>query len=111
MTAGLMGAPPEGTVDPLAPEHVAPLVTYLAGPAAAGVNGEVFVVHGGVAAVMDAPKVRSVFRADSADGMWTLDSIASALGPAFTGDGNAAGFACEDTLSLADQTIGFGGTQ
>jgi NAD(P)-dependent dehydrogenase (short-subunit alcohol dehydrogenase family) len=111
MTAGLMGAPPEGTVDPLAPEHVAPLVTYLAGPAAAGVNGEVFVVHGGVAAVMDAPKVRSVFRADSADGMWTLDSVASALGPAFTGDGNAAGFACEDTLSLADQTIGFGGSQ
>ena len=108
MTAGLMGAPPEGAVDPLAPEHVAPLVTYLAGPAATGINGEVFVVHGGVAAVMDPPKVRSVFRADSADGMWTLDSVAAALGPTFTGDGNAAGFACEDTLSLADQTIGFG---
>jgi len=71
----------------------------------------VFVVHGGVAAVMDPPKVRSVFRAGSADGMWTLDSVASALGPAFTGEGNAAGFACEDTLSLADQTIGFGGSQ
>ena len=111
MTAGLMGAPPAGTVDPLAPEHVAPLVTFLAGPAAAGINGEVFVVHGGVAAVMDPPKVRSVFRAGSADGMWTLDSVASALGPAFTGEGNAAGFACEDTLSLADQTIGFGGSQ
>jgi NAD(P)-dependent dehydrogenase (short-subunit alcohol dehydrogenase family) len=110
MTADLMGAPPQGAVDPLAPEHVAPLVTYLAGPAAAGINGEVFVVHGGVAAVMDPPRVRTVFRADSADGMWTLDSVASALGPAFTSDGNAAGFACEDTLSLADQTIGFGGS-
>jgi NAD(P)-dependent dehydrogenase (short-subunit alcohol dehydrogenase family) len=110
MTADLMGAPPQGAVDPLAPEHVAPLVTYLAGPAAAGINGEVFVVHGGVAAVMDPPRVRTKFRADSADGMWTLDSVASALGPAFTSDGNTAGFACEDTLSLADQTIGFGGS-
>jgi len=111
MTAELMGAAPQGAVDPLAPEYVAPLVTYLAGPAAAGINGEVFVVHGGVAAVMDPPRVRTVFRADSADSMWTLDSVAAALGPAFTGDGNAAGFACEDTLSLADQTIGFGGSR
>src|SRR5215472_4041986 len=63
MTADLMGAAPAGGVDPLAPEHVAPLVTYLAGPGAAGINGEVFVVHGGVAAVMDPPKVRTVFRA------------------------------------------------
>jgi 3-oxoacyl-[acyl-carrier protein] reductase len=108
MTADLMGAAPEGAVDPLAPEHVAPLVTYLAGPGAAAINGEVFVVHGGVAAVMDPPRVRTVFRAGDA-GMWTLESVAGALGPAFTGDGSAAGFACEDTLSLASETIGFGG--
>jgi len=111
MTADLMGTAPEGAVDPLAPEHVAPLVTYLAGPAAARINGEVFVVHGGVAAVMDPPRMRAVFHAGSADGMWTLDSVAAAFGPAFTGDGSAAGFACEDTLSLASQTIGFGGWQ
>src|SRR6266513_602027 len=73
MTAELMGPPPEGSVDPLATEHVAPLVVYLAGPAAEAINGEVFVVHGGVAAVMDPPRVRSVFRADTPDGMWTLD--------------------------------------
>ena len=30
MTAELMGAPPEAAVDPLAPEHVAPLVVHLA---------------------------------------------------------------------------------
>ena len=60
MTADLMGAPPERGPDPLAPEHVAPLVTYLASPAAAGINGEVFVVHGGVAAVMEPPRVRAV---------------------------------------------------
>ena len=55
MTADLMGPPPDAAVDPLAPRHVAPLVVYLAGPAAAGINGEVFVVHGGVAAVMEPP--------------------------------------------------------
>jgi len=107
MTADLMGAAPEGT-DPLAPEHVAPLVTYLAGPAGASINGEVFVVHGGVAAVMDPPRVREVFRAGDGQ-MWTPDSVAEAIGPSFGGDGLSAGFACEDTLSLASETIGFGG--
>ena len=114
MTAALMGPAPEAEVDPLAPEHVAPLVTYLASPAAAGINGEVFVVHGGVAAVLDPPRMRAVFHAaeqGSPDGMWTLESVAAALGPAFAGASGpqAAGFACEDTLSLATQTIGFGG--
>ncbi|MDR2988495.1 MAG: SDR family NAD(P)-dependent oxidoreductase [Nocardiopsaceae bacterium] len=106
MTADLMGTPPEGT-DPLAPEHVAPLVTYLAGPGGASINGEVFVVHGGVAAVMDPPRVREVFRAGGR-GMWTLESVANAMGPSFNADGMTAGFACEDTLSLASETIGFG---
>lgn len=113
MTAGLMGSAPDGSVDPLAPQHVAPLVVYLAGPGAAQINGEVFVVHGGVAAVMEPPRVRTVFHASehgSADGMWTLDSVAGALGPEFAGhDGLGAGFACEDTLALADETIGFSG--
>jgi NAD(P)-dependent dehydrogenase (short-subunit alcohol dehydrogenase family) len=104
MTAGLMGAAPGGT-DPLAPEHVAPLVSYLASPAADQINGEVFVVHGGVAAVMEAPKLRTVFRAaehGSATGMWTPDSVAAAL-TGFTGPG----FASEASLVLADETIGF----
>jgi len=110
MTADLMGAPPEAGPDPLAPAHVAPLVTYLAGPAAAGINGEVFVVHGGVAAVMEPPRVRTVFLAHehgSADGMWTLDAVASALAPMSANEPTSAGFACEDTLPLAAETIGF----
>jgi len=102
MTAGLMGPPPDGSVDPPAPEHVAPLVVYLASPAGE-VNGEVFVVHGGVAAVMDPPRIRAVFHADSADGMWTLESVGRAL----SGLSSSAGFACEDTLALATETIGF----
>src|SRR5262249_59534759 len=83
MTAGLMGEPPPG-VDPLDPRHVAPLVVYLASPAAAGINGEVFVVHGGVAAVMEPPSIRATFLAaenGSADGMWTLESVRRGLGP------------------------------
>ena len=113
MTLDLMGPPPAGSADPLAPEHVAPLVVYLCGPAAEAINGEVFVVHGGVAAVMEPPRVRSVFRAaGTEDGMWTLESVAAALGPAFgasAGAAAAAGFACEDTLALATETIGFPG--
>jgi hypothetical protein len=114
MTADLMGEAPAGTADPLAPGHVAPLVVYLAGPAGGGINGEVFVVHGGVAAVLDPPRIRTVFLAGdhgSPDGMWTLDAVASALGPAFPGPSAGgpppAGFACEDTLALATETIGF----
>jgi len=57
---------------------------------------------------MDPPKVRTVFRATNS-GMWTLDSVADAIGPAFGGDGSRAGFACEATLSLASETIGFSG--
>jgi NAD(P)-dependent dehydrogenase (short-subunit alcohol dehydrogenase family) len=114
MTADLMGAPPDAGPDPLAPAHVAPLVTYLAGPAAAGITGEVFVVHGGVAAVMEPPRVRTVFLAHehgSADGMWTLDAVASALAPMSANEPTSAGFACEDTLALAAETIGFPSAQ
>lgn len=108
MTAPLMGAAPDEGPDPLAAEHVAPLVTYLCGPAGDRINGEVFVVHGGVAAVLNPPSVRAVFRADTADGMWSLSAVAAALDPAFPGDGaSGPGFACEETLSLADETIGF----
>src|SRR6516162_6560423 len=107
MTVDLMGPPPvSGEVDPLAPEHVAPLVVYLASPAGEAVNGEVFVVHGGVAAVMEPPRIRATFQAaehGSADGMWTLESVGRAL----AGLSSAAGFMCEDTLSLASETIGF----
>jgi NAD(P)-dependent dehydrogenase (short-subunit alcohol dehydrogenase family) len=110
MTAGLMGAAPDGAVDPLAPEHVAPLVVYLSSPAAAGITGEVFVVHGGVAAVMEPPRIRTVFLAHehgSADGMWSLESVASALAPMAASGAPSPGFASEDSLTLASETIGF----
>jgi NAD(P)-dependent dehydrogenase (short-subunit alcohol dehydrogenase family) len=109
MTADLMGAAPDTGPDPLAPEHVAPLVTYLASPAADKINGEVFVVHGGIVAVMEPPRIRASFQAQehgSADGMWSLEAVASALDGFETG-ATGAGFACEETLALAGETIGF----
>jgi len=113
MTGDLMGAAPADGPDPLDARYVAPLVTYLSSPAAGNINGEVFIVHGGVAAVMAPPAVKSTFLAKdhgSADGMWTLDAIASALAGFETGPAGA-GFLCEDTLALASETIGFGGAQ
>ena len=108
MLAGLVSPPPADGPDPLDPEHVTPLVTYLASPAAERINGEVFVVHGGVAAVMNPPSVRAVFRADTPDGMWTLPAVHDALAGEFAADSpDSPGFACLETLSLAGETIGF----
>jgi hypothetical protein len=39
--------------------------------------------------------------------MWTLEAVHQALSPVFSGEAPPAGFACEDTLSLASETIGF----
>ena len=108
MLDGLVSPPPADGPDPLAPEHVTPLVTYLASPAAERINGEVLVVHGGVAAVLNPPSIRTVFRADSADGMWTLPAIHEALASEFTdSDPASPGFATLETAALADETIGF----
>jgi 3-oxoacyl-[acyl-carrier protein] reductase len=109
MLAGLVSPPPADGPDPLDPEHVTPLVTYLASPAAERINGEVFVVHGGVAAVMNPPSIRAVFRADTPDGMWTLPAVHDALAGAFAdGSPDSPGFACTETMDLASETIGFG---
>jgi hypothetical protein len=108
MLAGLVSPPPADGPDPLAPEHVTPLVTYLASPAAEQVNGEVFVVHGGVAAVLNPPSIRAVFRADTPDGMWTLPAMTQALSAEFAASSpDSPGFAYLETMKLATETIGF----
>jgi hypothetical protein len=59
---------------------------------------------------MAPPSIRQVFRAGehgSADGMWTLGSVADALAGFAAGPGDA-GFACEAANALATETIGFG---
>ena len=98
MTEGVFGPPPAGAPDPLAPEHVAPLVVYLASPPAAGITGQVFVVHGGMVALLAPPRVEKRFDA-SGEG-WTQADLDHALGAHFT-DGPRAGFSCEETIALA----------
>jgi len=109
MTTELLGPAPEDSADPLSPDRVAPLVTYLASPAAERITGEVFVVHGDVAAVLAPPRVRASFQAGeygSTDGTWSVEGLHRALGPLFPDEEPRPGFACEDTLPLAAATFG-----
>jgi NAD(P)-dependent dehydrogenase (short-subunit alcohol dehydrogenase family) len=105
MTAELMGDAPGDEPDPLAPEHVAPLVVYLSGPAAARITGEVFVVHGDVAAVLAPPTVRAEAHSPGG-GSWTPDGLHEAFGPLFPDPEPRPGFVCEATLPLAATTFG-----
>ncbi|MFF9587068.1 SDR family oxidoreductase [Streptomyces achromogenes] len=100
MTEGVFagfGRPEEG-LDPLAPEHVAPLVGYLASPAAAGVNGRLFVVHGGMVAVLDRPRVQVKY--DSERETFTYDELDALLTPHFAGRPEGETFAAAEVLSL-----------
>jgi NAD(P)-dependent dehydrogenase (short-subunit alcohol dehydrogenase family) len=93
MTAKVFGAAPEGP-DPLAPEHVAKFVAYLASPEADGINGQVFVVHGETVMLMSAPSVERRF--DGPEGLTTY----------FAGRDPAKTFACTETVSMLDPASG-----
>jgi len=80
MTESVFGDAPEGQIDPLSPEHVSALVSYLASPAADKVNGQVFVVYGPMVALMAAPVVEQRFDADA---QWTPASLADEMGAYF----------------------------
>jgi 3-oxoacyl-[acyl-carrier protein] reductase len=67
MTADVFGQAPEvadGQIDPLSPEHVVSLVRFLASPAAADVNGQVFIVYGPTVTLVAAPTAERRFHAD-----------------------------------------------
>jgi NAD(P)-dependent dehydrogenase (short-subunit alcohol dehydrogenase family) len=99
MGAGGTGSDPAtAQLDPLAPEHVAPLVAYLASPEADHISGQLFVVHGGMVAVLAAPQVAAKF--DSRQATWTVDELAAALGPYFANRAPLEGFTAAAVLGL-----------
>ncbi|MFJ3902237.1 3-oxoacyl-ACP reductase [Streptomyces sp. NPDC090025] len=85
-------------LDPLSPEHVAPLVGYLASPAAAGVNGQLLVVHGGMVAIVDRPKVAAKF--DTAKDVFTYEELDALLTPHYAERPAGETFAAAEVLGL-----------
>ncbi|HEY2299626.1 MAG TPA: 3-oxoacyl-ACP reductase [Jatrophihabitans sp.] len=96
MTAGVFGAAPAEGGDPLSVDHVAPFVAYLVSPAAGSISGQVFVVHGGMVALLAAPMLEARFDATS----WTPESLDSALGEYFAERDPGRTFAATEVLSL-----------
>ncbi|MCB0894323.1 MAG: 3-oxoacyl-ACP reductase [Nocardioides sp.] len=100
MTAEVFGADQSGLeVDPYSPGHVAPVVAYLASPAAAAITGQVFVVYGGMVALVAPPTVEQRF--DKSGTLWTLEDLDKQLGGWFEDRDPALGFAADSIMRLS----------
>ena len=100
MTEGVFGVEDESgaDVDPLSPAHVAPLVAYLASPAAQRINGQVFVVYGGMVALLAAPVVEQRF--DASGSTWDLDELDKQVGSYFEDRDPSVCFAADSVMRL-----------
>ena len=99
MTAEVFGEDTSGrAVDPYSPEHVAPLVAYLASPAAERITGQVFVVYGGMVAVVAAPGRRAALR--RVRRRLDLDDLDKQLGGFFADRDPSVGFAADSIMRL-----------
>ncbi|GGZ21970.1 3-oxoacyl-ACP reductase [Streptomyces inusitatus] len=90
--------PEPGALDPLSPEHVSPLVGYLASPAASAVNGQLLVVHGGLVAVVERPRVAARF--DTAKEVFTYEELDAVLTPYYAAGPPGVTFAAAEVLGL-----------
>ena len=101
MTADVFGEDQSGqTVDPYSPEHVAPLVAYLASPAASRISGQIFVVYGGMIALVAAPTVEQRFDLAMDADVWDQGRLASDLGAYFADRDPAIGFSADSIMAL-----------
>ncbi|MET9347384.1 3-oxoacyl-ACP reductase [Streptomyces termitum] len=96
--AGFAEPAGEDDLDPLSPEHVAPLVGYLASPAAARVNGQLLVVHGGMVAVVERPRVAAKF--DTSKEVFGHEELDGLLTPYFAERPATETFAASEVLGL-----------
>jgi NAD(P)-dependent dehydrogenase (short-subunit alcohol dehydrogenase family) len=86
MTADVFGEAPDvaqGGIDPLSPEHVVSLVKFLSSPAAAEVNGQVFIVYGPQVTLVSAPTAEHRFKANGP--AWDPGQLSGALEDYFAG--------------------------
>lgn len=90
--------PQDGRIDALAPEHVAPLVGYLAAPAAANVNGQLLVVHGGMVAIAERPRIVAKF--DTAKDVFSFEELDGLLTPYYAERPPNETFAASEVLGL-----------
>ncbi|MFD6071905.1 3-oxoacyl-ACP reductase [Amycolatopsis lurida] len=98
MTEAVFGADaPEG-IDPLSVDHVAPFVSFLCSPEADRVNGQVFLVYGGMVALMRPPSVEQRF--DTVNGTWTADELATSVGGYFADRDPERMFSASEIMSL-----------
>ncbi len=100
MTADVFADDPDSgaRLDILAPERVAALVAYLASPASAEINGQVFVVYGDMIALLAPPTVEQKFTASG--GLFTTDEIDEKLTGYFSGRDPQCTFAARTVASL-----------
>jgi 3-oxoacyl-[acyl-carrier protein] reductase len=99
MTAQVFGEDTSGQeVDPYSAEHVAPLVAYLASPAAAKITGQLFVVYGGMVALIAAPVVEQRF--DTSGDAFDLAELDQTVGAFFADRDPSICFAADSVMQL-----------